>query len=352
MSATGKSGSGGSVPNTIGGGYQPTQQAQSTFQSGVAQQQPGTAQQLNQIAGGTSPALNTMVNQQMAPQGPTGAAPQAQQFQQYNSAVFGGDPNSIYTPNFNQPTAQTQPNPGNNNAIGMPDNIYPSYVPGEALAYDNLQSGPITLPDGSQGFLDYAQPKGGSLAGQPITLPGGQSLDLNPPAPQPRSLMPIPQPGFPGQYTQDQLDAYNKYTAWNPGNTNNPFEPVAQLGWYRKPIDQWLADQGTPQPPPALPLPITPDGRNGVPVSQPTPLMPVNQPIASPAMKQPSPTQKLLNAAPRTGPAPKVAPVPRTTMMPAKPVAKPAPMPTRAAKGYTSRVAAKPVIRTGPKPVR
>jgi hypothetical protein len=89
--------SGSSTPAVSSGGFQPTPQAQQQFQSGVARQQPDLAQQLNQIAGPGAPAVSTMVNQQMAPQGATGPAPQPQQtgpspqdlYNQYSGAVFG-----------------------------------------------------------------------------------------------------------------------------------------------------------------------------------------------------------------------------------------------------------------------
>jgi hypothetical protein len=108
--------SGSSAPAVSAQGYQPSRQSQQQFQSGVAQQQPDLAQQLNQIAGRGSPAIGTMVNQQMAPQGATGPAPQPQQaaptmmdqyatamggqagmspqqmYNQYSNAVFGNQP--------------------------------------------------------------------------------------------------------------------------------------------------------------------------------------------------------------------------------------------------------------------
>jgi hypothetical protein len=89
--------SGSSTPAVSSGGFRPSPQAQQQFQSTAARQQPDLAQQLNQIAGSGSPAVSTMVNQQMAPQGATGPAPQPQQavagatdlYNQYSGAVFG-----------------------------------------------------------------------------------------------------------------------------------------------------------------------------------------------------------------------------------------------------------------------
>ena len=210
----GKSAS-GSNPNVIGGApastYQPTQQAQAQFAGGVATPQPDTAQQLAQIGGTASPALSTMVNQQMAPQGSTGAAP---------------------------------------NTMNPPAGFSTDPVTGQQ-SYNNPN-------------YDYSQPTGMMPAGPgPIQLPGGQQLNLNPPAAVAQPIM------------------------------TGPFGGALGLG------------------------------------------------------NPPQTTQQILNAAPRTGPAPQApAPVARTPIMPAQPVRQqaPAPMPTRATQGYTSRTA--PLRRT------
>jgi hypothetical protein len=142
---------GGYQPST--GGYQPTQQAQQQFAGGVAQQQPGTADQLNQIAGVGSPAVSTMVNQQMAPQGATGLPP-----------VMGM-------------SSQSAPNPlaGVNSAAQNMFNQYGSALGMNATA--PIYGGGLG-PSG-----DQSQPIQG-MGANPIGLPNGQQLDLSSPQQQ------------------------------------------------------------------------------------------------------------------------------------------------------------------------
>jgi hypothetical protein len=104
------------------GGYQPTQQAQQQFADGVAQTQPTVAQTLSQISGDSSPAVNTMVTQQMSPR------------------------------------------PGS-----------PEYYAAGGL--------PGYVPPANHSMFQPQQQS------QPITMPGGQQLDLNPQPQDPQSLI-------------------------------------------------------------------------------------------------------------------------------------------------------------------
>ena len=301
MSATGKS-SFGSQP--AANGYQPTQAAQSTFQSGVAQQQPGTAQQLAQIAGTSSPAVNTMVTQQMAPQGATGPAPQT-----LTPPAAGG--------------AQQDPN----GALLNPDgSIFQGYV-GSGIAGWG--------PNGEGSSLD--------MNATPIGLPNGQQLDLNPPAPQPTPLMPPPGPviGPPDLVSLDttefdkQQPDYAEYQKFLDPNNADTRRGIGYNDWknYKTFDPQHLQDiiRESSQPAPVAqpaPQPIA------KPVAQPI-ARPVAQPIAQPIAK------------------PVAQPIARPV---AQPIAKPAPMPTKATQGYVSRVAPKPtapmpVARPAPMPV-
>jgi hypothetical protein len=334
MSMGGKSSS-GSQPSS--GGYQPTQAAQQQFQSGMPQQQPGVAQQLNQISGDPSPAVSTMVNQQMAPQGATGMAPvmgmssqsapaptmmdqyatamggsagmnPQQMYNQYSNAIFGGQPGQAYTPNFN----------------GASTPISADITP-EAASY-----------------------------GQPIGLPNGQQLDLNPQQQQIAAQTSFFSDTLPGQigskggslaggsyYTDAQGNHYSggeMIQTGRPGNEdvfgNMPgspgYAPGIQMGFGPEEGRGFGPNPGDINPDTGQINP-QPDARPPAPIAQPAPA-----PVAQPA--------------PIAQPAPVARPV-------AQPVAKPAPapMPTRATQGYVSRVPVRPTspvpVKAAPKPV-
>jgi hypothetical protein len=431
MSATGKSAT-GSAPST--GGYQPTQAAQSQFAGGVAQQQPGTAQQLAQIGGTASPALSTLVNQQMAPQGTTGPAPTAQatmtpqsMLNQYSNSVFGEQPQStaqqqqiqaqtdfftqtlppagmspqqMYSnysntvfgnqPQQQQIQASTGTTPEQQAQIKAQTDFFTQTLPPAGMTPGNALGGPGTAQTGDLQFgarLDpvqqapqyqgpgsaqwnpttqawdrtdtgqqpiTAQPVGqplGQPTSSPITLPGGQSLDLNPGAPQPTPLMGGMKPA----------DALGGGLAQQNPVTGSPYGIVTGDLPVTGPLNM-IGVGGPPQMPyelatdyrgPVLSAPTGPAPKPPVPVAR-TPIMPA-KPLAQPEnlyqqLGQTVPTRTntmnigLMNkgAIARSGVVGNKLPQPVRQQAPA-------PMPTRATQGYTSRTAPKvvaPVRRT------
>jgi hypothetical protein len=191
MSATGKSAAGSQLAT---GGYQPTQAAQTQFQTGVAPK-PGVADQLTQLSGTTSPAVNTLA-QQANPTTPSGPAPDQQM-------AFPMDYNTI----------GTQSNPGDLQSVGGIGGPPQMSFPGDLQSVGGI-GGPPKDPNGYQmmmpGGPEYNAPtqlspeQQAQIAAQtnfftgtlpqsaPISLPGGQQLNLNPPATAPTSLMPAP----------------------------------------------------------------------------------------------------------------------------------------------------------------
>ena len=359
MSATGKS-SFGSQP--AANGYQPTQAAQSTFQSGVAQQQPGTAQQLAQIAGTSSPAVNPMVTQQMAPQGATGPAP-------VSTTPPASPP--VYTPDFNQSAAGGAQQDPNGQQLDISGQL--GYGPYEGRGFGpnpgdiNPDTGQINPQPGSQ------QDPYGSLLLQAPTAEQQQQqrqqaaqtyLQRNPYDPS--------QGG-----TQDLYNRYADYAAnlnyqAGPIFSNAVRMPDSYSDWLKQqPGQQPITAQPVGQPITAQPVgqPITmPNGQQldlNPPAPQPTSLMPAPQPVAQPApapqpVAQPTPAPVIRN--PLVPPsAPVAQPIAKPIAQPiakpvAQPIAKPAPMPTKATQGYVSRVAPKPtapmpVARPAPMPV-
>ena len=158
---TGQGGKSAGGMQTSAGGYQPTQQAQQQFQSGVAQQQPDTAQQLNQISGLGGPAVSTMVNQQMAPQGATGPAPQGMNTSSGASALNTGQAgiDSAAQNLFNQYGSAMGAAAGSS-----PQDMYNTYA------------SQIFGAPGSSYQPNFGAPMG--MGASPIGLPNGQQLDL------------------------------------------------------------------------------------------------------------------------------------------------------------------------------
>jgi hypothetical protein len=311
----------------------------------VAQQQPGLSQQLNQIAGNPSPAVGTMVNQQMAPQGATGSAPlpavmgMNQQvgpnpqdlYNQYSSAVFGNPAGTVYGGAFG-PTGDPNLKIGDTIPGGEVD---PGFNPGGITSLKDLQtqfgSGGEFNPNPGADFDYEAYLSGDGFGG----ISNGQ----------PGSFSPISRrENAQNKYFENTIgyrinpdgsdrlpDGTSYYDAWKKANPGKDVFTIGEDFKRLTPQEQYAYlnpnFQSTQQPAPAAqPAPA--------PIAQPAPA-PTPAPVTQPALslRQPVDSRPTVSK-----------PVAQPAAQP-----KPAPMPTRATQGYTSRLPARP---TTPVPVK
>ena len=203
--------------------YQPSQQEQQQFAGTVAQQQPDLAQQLNQISGGASPAVSTMVNQQMAPGSPNSIAREYQDMTSKQTVPYPMEqfPNLMQNPAFNPAAgnpeqglinAPVQNDLGSGERISSQGGFVPEVTSGYKLPLPSTMPTPPAEPPPyliappTSGYIDLNKPPPG-LPAPPapqdkINYPGrdfGPS-DLSLPAPVAQ-----PAPGLTGDALKQSL---------------------------------------------------------------------------------------------------------------------------------------------------